>query len=240
MKQKESWRDKLDDWALELIEGYRKASALRGKLDSNALQQKIAEISAEHPQLRSLGNVDVLPEFLDLLRNSESMASLISQWDPTPGSKTMGAPAARFVEVMQTVTQALEDPEMRIAAGLVAAFAALLLGNTFEGISKSYFGDAGPKEAKDFLWVIGKMLELWGKTLRTGKVPNIKGRVNVELIELIKELRQHQKARLTYRELHQALEYAGVHVQDEETLRVFEFRARKKGWIKSHQRPPKN
>jgi hypothetical protein len=56
--------------------------------------------------------------------------------------------------------------------------------------------------------------------------------VNVELTELIKILRKHQKARLTYRELYEALKYAGVHVADEETLRVFEWRARKRGWIK--------
>jgi hypothetical protein len=234
MKRGSEWRGKLDAWAVEFIEGYRKASAVRNTLsDRAAWRAKLEEIATQHPQIRVLGQVDVLPEFLDLLSRSESIASLIAELEPTPGSKTLSEPVARFIEVMQGVTQALEDPEMRIAAGVISAIAITVLGSIYENTSKAYFGDAGPRETKEFMWLAGTTLEFLGKTFKTGKPPDLKGKINVELIELIKVLRQHQTSKLTYRELRDALQHAGLHVPDEETLRVFEWRAKKKGWIKS-------
>ena len=114
----------------------------------------------------------------------------------------------------------------------------MIFGGMFEGVSRSNFGDAGPKTTNDWMWTVGTVFESLGQTMKTGKAPDLKGRVNVELIGVIKLVRQHQTAKLTYRELQEALEYAGVFVQDEETLRLFEWRARKKGWIKSETTAP--
>jgi hypothetical protein len=55
------------------------------------------------------------------------------------------------------------------------------------------------------MWTVGKTLELMGKVFRTGKAPDMKGKVNVELLNLIKVLRKHEKVRLTYRELREAI-----------------------------------
>jgi hypothetical protein len=238
MKRKSNWREKLDDSTLELLEGVRKASEIRNKItDPVALHAKLEQIAVEHPQIRALKQIAVLPEFLERLLKSDLTAQFVQSFQPTAGSKTMPERVAQFVEVMQLVTLAMEDPEMRIAAGALAGITTLILGAIYEDVSKSHFGDAGStKEGKE-LWTLGKTLEILGKTLQTGKPPDIKGRVNVELIELIKLLRKYQKVKLTYRELREALEYAGVHI-DEESLRVFEFRARKRGWIKSNDTIP--
>jgi hypothetical protein len=240
MKRKSNWRAKLDDRGLDFLEGYRKVSAIRNTInDPSAWHAKIEEIALEHPEIRVLARVDVLPEFLDLLLKSERAADFLSKFQPTAGAKTIPAPAARFVEVMQSVTLALEDPNVRVLAGVISASLAVLFLGIYEGISKANFGDAGPKETNEFLWTVGMTLEALAKAMKTGKPADLKGRVNVELIELIKALRQHQKAKLTYRELHEALEYAGMHVPDEESLRVFEWRARKKGWINPSEKAPK-
>jgi len=233
MKQKSDWRNKLDDWALQMLEGYRKSSDSRHNLtDPSKWHAKLEEIAKEHPQIRVLGQVEVLPEFLDHLLRNEELAKLISEFNPSPGTKTMAGPAARFIDVMQFVTLALDDPQMRIAAGFAAGFAALIFGNIYEDISRRYFGDAGPKNPQDWAWTVGTTLEVLGTTLKSGKPPNLKGKVNVELLQLIRILRQHEKVRLTYRELRDALAYAGVHVADEDALRIFEWRARKKGWLR--------
>jgi hypothetical protein len=239
MKRQGNWREKLDAHALGCLEGYRKASAIRNKFsEPGEWHSKLQEIAAQHPQIRVLGKVEILPQFLEVLLKSEATAELVASYEPTSGSKTMSEPVAKFVDVMQTVTLALEDPEMRIAAGVVAGFAALVLGGMYEVISTSNFGDAGPQTTEDWMWTFGTVLEVLGHTMKTGNPPDLKGRVNVELIGLIKLVREHQTAKLTYRELQEALQYAGMHVPDEETLRVFEWRARKKGWIKSESKPP--
>lgn len=125
-----------------------------------------------------------------------------------------------------------EHEELRIAAGFIAAFAVGILGAIYNDISTRYFGDAGPKETKDLIWVVGTTLEVLGKSLRTGEVQGVKGRINVELVQLIAVIQEHEIAKLSYKELLDALNYAGQQVADEEALRVFVFRARKKGWIK--------
>ena len=231
MKRKDDWRNKLDPWALEFMEGYRKASAERGSMgDPAKWHEKMEEIAAKHPQIRELGKVEVLPEFVDRLLQNEELAKHLSVFNPSPGTKTMNAPVARFVNIAQIVTLALDDPQMRVLAGFGVGFIGLMFGSFYSGISKMYFGDAGPN-SDELMWTVGKTLEVMGKTFRTGKAPDMKGKVNVELLDLIKKLRKHEKVRLTYRELREAIAYAGVHVEDEDALRQFIFRAKKKGWL---------
>jgi hypothetical protein len=235
MKRKDDWRNKLDPWALEFLEGYRKASAERGSMgDPAKWHEKMEEIAAKHPQIRELGKVEVLPEFVDRLLQNEELAKHLSVFNPSPGTKTMNAPVARFVNIAQIVTLALDDPQMRVLAGFGVGFIGLMFGSFYSDISKMYFGDAGPN-SDELMWTVGKTLEVMGKTFRTGKAPDMKGKVNVELLDLIKKLRKHEKVRLTYRELREAIAYAGVHVEDEDALRQFIFRAKKKGWLRDDE-----
>jgi hypothetical protein len=235
MKRKDDWRNKLDPWALEFLEGYRKASAERGSMgDPAKWHEKMEEIAAKHPQIRELGKVEVLPEFVDRLLQNEELAKHLSVFNPSPGTKTMNAPVARFVNIAQIVTLALDDPQMRVLAGFGVGFIGLMFGRFYSDISKMYFGDAGPN-SDELMWTVGKTLEVMGKTFRTGKAPDMKGKVNVELLDLIKKLRKHEKVRLTYRELREAIAYAGVYVEDEDALRQFIFRAKKKGWLRDDE-----
>ena len=237
MKHGDNWRSKLDNWALEALEGHRKASAIRNRLSPDEWLAKLDEIAAEHPQIRVLGKVEVLPQFVELLLQTKELASVFSSLQPSPGSKTMSQPSARFVEIMQKVTLALEDKQMRVIGGMVSALLITFVWEYCETISKSKFGDKGPTTEQEFSWLIGTALEDLGRAVRSGKLPSRKGRVNVEQVQLMRLLLEHQTAKLTYRELQEALRYAGVSV-DEENLRLFAFRARKKGWIASG--PPKS
>jgi hypothetical protein len=235
MKRKDDWRNKLDSWALEFLEGYRKASAERGKKDDpTKLHEKIEEIAAKHPQIRELAKVEVLPEFLNRLLQNEEFAKHLSVLNPSPGTKTMSPTVATFINVAQAVTLALDNPELRVFAGLAAGVVGVMFGNLYSDISKMYFGDAGPTP-DDLSWTVGTTLEAMGKMLKTGKAPDMKGTVNVELLKLYKILRKHEKVKLTYRELRDAMAHAGVHVEDEDALRQFIFRAKKKGWLREDE-----
>jgi hypothetical protein len=238
MKRDGDWREKIDASGLDILEGFRKALEVRHKFsDPSALHKKLEEIATEHPEIRVLGQVTVLPEFLDLLLKNEETAKILSNLQSTPGSKTMSEPAAQFVDVMQSVSLGLEDPELRLGVGVASGLAAVVLGGIYRNISRSHFGDAGPTKKGEAAWTLGMTLEALAKILKGEKPPEKKRKVNVELIELTKVVRKHAKSPLTYRELRDALEYAGVHVSDEEALRLLVWRARKKGWIKPEESP---
>jgi hypothetical protein len=91
--------------SLRKLEGYRKASeALVQFKDDPKWHAKMAEIAAEHPQIRELGTAQVVPEFLNLLLENEELAKALSQFDPKPGETLMPSTASKFVNVMQWVT----------------------------------------------------------------------------------------------------------------------------------------
>lgn len=231
MKQRDDWRNKLDSWALEFLERCRKASAERGSGNPAKWHEKMAELAAKYPQIRELRNVEVLPEFLNRLFQNEDLAKHLPAFNASPGTKTMDAPLAKSVDIALILALALGDTQLRVLGGFGIDFVALIFGKVHSDISKMYFGDAGPSSDK-LVWTFGKTLEVMGKAFRTGKAPDVKGKVNVELLNLIKVLRKHEKVRLTYRELREALAYAGVHVADEGALRTSIFRAKKKGWLR--------
>jgi hypothetical protein len=234
MKRKSEWRAKLDDWALAYLEGYRKISAARGTGgDNESCRMKVKEIVAQHPQLREFGKVEVLPEFLELLLQNQGLADLLAAFQPKAGNKSMSPPTAQFIDIMQTVTLALEDPQIRIGAGAGIALMWVVTSNMYRAISKMRYGDAGPQKSDEMIWILGTGLEFVGKALKSGKPPHLKGKVNVEQVELIRVLREHERAHLTYPELRDALEYAGMHVSDADALRLFEWRAKKRGWLRT-------
>src|SRR6266404_4374223 len=107
----------------------------------------------------------------------------------------------------------------------------MLVQDAYSEIALHKFGTRELNVDQGF-WTAGATLEWFGKMLKERKPIPIsvgKGRANVELLELIRQIRTHQVKKLKPTELREALEYAGYHVSDEEALRLFEWRAKKKG-----------
>jgi hypothetical protein len=68
-----------------------------------------------------------------------------------------------------------------------------------------------------------------------GRIPQAKGRYNLELVGLVKIIEEHQTEILTADDLHEALKAAGVTVPGGETWRIWLWRARKDGLIAPRQ-----
>ena len=127
------------------------------------------------------------------------------------------------------------DRTQRKTVSISLVFAMLVSGflSEFQGVRKRHFGDDALTE-RQFFWVLGMTLETIGRTFRTGDPsPTLKGRVNVELDELIKLIRKRQKPEmnLLYRQLKKVLEFVLIHTPNEEALRLFVHRTQKRGWL---------
>lgn len=55
-----------------------------------------------------------------------------------------------------------------------------------------------------------------------------KGRASATLLKIVKIVRQHETKKIMPREMKEILDYVGIHVSDAESVRLFEWRARKK------------
>ena len=119
----------------------------------------------------------ILYRILQVLLKSDVAAPLLSATRATAGIHNMGELAARFVERMQSATLALQDPDNQILLGYFLAIITVVPGAMYTNISKARFGDAGPRTMEERFWTLGETLESLGKTFKTGKAPDTKGRV---------------------------------------------------------------
>ncbi len=132
----------------------------------------------------------------------------------------------------EMITAALEanGPAGRKSVAYVLAVLTHVGFGTYNDVRKRHVANNEIPPRKLF-WVIGTAMQEIGAQLRGDSTPNTKGRVNQGLIDVIRIVSQHEIKKLTYRELKDALEYVLIHVSDENALRLFVYRAKKRGWL---------
>ena len=113
---------------------------------------------------------------------------------------------------------------------IAGGFLLTILEQMYIGVAQQTFGKL-ELTSDQMLWTFGTVLRDLGRELRRERAKLPKGRANTELLELLRVIRSHQKNKLKTREVRQVLEYAGVHVPADEALRIFEWRAKKKGQL---------
>ena len=228
MKRKRTtdWRKKLDQAGPQFLEGYRVANAIRHELaDTPEAQQAIEEVARLLPGFRETKKVQITPELLKRLQDAGSpfIGLHAGQMDLPPNAGT-------FLEIFNATTEILEQAPPGVIPSAVA-FAGTLVASLYRTVKTINFG-SGPIGASDAMWAVGTTLELMGSLLKGKTELKLgKGRINTELVDVIRAIRKHQLKRLKTREVLEILTYVGIHVPDEEGLRVFEWRARKKGLL---------
>jgi hypothetical protein len=228
-KPKHHWREKLSAKGLEYLDDYR-----RQKLEAQADQ-------------RETGSINFLKEFeIRLAASSRSTGSRKTLDDFKEQSPEAVAMAETCLRELRSRFLSLSMPELwnqisrlletggqqgrkAIAFGLAVVGHGIL--DAYRDARRRHFGDIEIND-RESLWVLGTALETVGNTLRTGDLtPTTKGRANIELVDMIRIIRKHEKNKLTYRDLKAALEYVLIPVADEESLRVFVHRYKKRGLL---------
>ena len=232
MKRKpaSTWTKKLDKDGLQFLAGIRYAKwAGKEFKDPEKVRDVITNVLPKlFPGFAQGRSVVITIELLEQLK-----VIGMPMGDALPGEHKLPENLARLVGNFQMFQELIGEPEFRKAIPAVAALALMVMQDVYSQIALHKFGTR-ELNADQRYWTAGATLEWFGKMLKERKPIPIKvgkGRANVELLELIRQIRSHQVKKLKPTELRQALEYAGYHVSDAEALRLFEWRAKKRGQL---------
>jgi hypothetical protein len=228
-KQSPTWTKKIDREGFQFLAGVRYA--------------KWAEKNIEDPQEAKNFVTKVLPQLFPgfvqgrkMVITNEMLELLKEAGMPMgenfkPGEHKLPENMARIFENLKMFQELFDNPELRKAFPLVAAFGLMIAEDVFSGIALHKFGTRD-LNGDQMIWTVGATLEWAGRMLKERKPIDLgKGRVNVELLELIRTIRSHQTKKLRPKELKEALKYAGYHISDAVALRLFEWRAKEKGQL---------
>lgn len=137
---------------------------------------------------------------------------------------------ARFIDNVALLNAIVDSPKGKQAFTIGTSFLLLTLRNQYDAVARRKFGTRKLTD-EEIAWTIGTVLRDLGRSLRNELVEPPKGRANAELLELLKLIRDHQIKKLKPGEFKQILQYAGVRVPEGDALRIFEWRAKKKGQL---------
>ena len=137
---------------------------------------------------------------------------------------------ARFIDNVALLNAIVDSPRGKQAFTIGTSFLLLILRNQYDSVARRKFGTRKLTD-EEIAWTIGTVLRDLGRSLRNELVEPPKGRANAELLELLKLVRDHQIKKLKPGEFKQILQYAGVRVPEGDALRIFEWRAKKKGQL---------
>jgi hypothetical protein len=228
-KQPPNWTTKLDKEGLQYLAGVRYAKWADKELadDPEEASKVINEILPKlFPGFAQGRETVITKEMLEQIR-----AAGMPLENFTPGEYKTSKNTARIFDNFQMLQAFFNDAEFRKIFPVAAAFGLMFVQDVYSGIAMHKFG-TNELTVDQMFWTVGTTLEWFAGVLKKRKPIDFgKGRANIELLGLIRTIRAHQTKKLKPKELKQALEYAGYHVPDEEALRLFEWRAKKKGQV---------
>jgi hypothetical protein len=165
--------------------------------------------------------VDLQPEFVALFPMLTKLKA---------GSNRLSQGMAESMEAAQGLAMEFEkQPQLR---GVAYLFLSAVFGRAPDFLKMAArrmpFAPDQNRPDNAVQW-FGKCLEMAGRMLQGEPLP--KGKIDFELIDLIKLIREHETSRLTWSEVSDALAFAGRSRMDAENLRVFVHRVRKQGLL---------
>jgi hypothetical protein len=236
---KHSWREKLDEKGLKIVE--LSASLGRIRPPANTSLEEIKRWTREqnvvlgaYPELEQNRKVKLDPKFIPLFLRAHPDVELNEQeMQHLFEKEEMPLLRAEELELTARITLELEaDQTKRIEAYEAVASLIVLLRQLFSGGLKRQLGTTTPSRFK-LLWALGQNLK-WVAEILRGNFIEPPGRVNVELANLADAILEHQKEPMTQVELYEALKAAGAELpHDPEAFRLWLHRARKQALVKN-------
>ena len=233
MKRKtKPWQEKVDEFCRKYLEVHREARRLMSQvktpedLFSYAHSPNPAgEVFEQHRELREMKTITLAPEFVHMVEGVPWLKELARA-----GEHKYPARMADILDMMQTLTLFSSlAPEVKLN-GYFALSLLIVVVKDFLGTMRRMQYGAEPLDAAKIAALAAQFFETLAQLCR-GRVPQAKGRHNLELVGLVKMIEEHQTEQLSAEDLRGALTAAGVTVPVGETWRVWLWRAGKDGLI---------
>ncbi len=232
IRRAKPWQEKVDEFCLRYLEVYREArrlmsQAATGRDLSSFIKapEPAEEIFKQHPELHETKTVCLKPEFVQMLEGVPWLQAIAKV-----GEHPYPTGIADTLEMMQTLALFPGfPPEVKMGGYFGLALVMVVLRDFLGTMRRMQYG-AEPLDQTKIAALAAQFFEMLAQLCR-GRVPQIKGRHNLELVGLVKMIQEHQRATMTARDLSQALAAAGVAVPEGETWRIWLWRARKEGLI---------
>jgi hypothetical protein len=238
---KHSWKDKIEDQGLELIEMARQFSQIQlpaalDKAEMEGWMKKQKEVYSAHPTLEVKRKVKLEAQFVRLLLrmhpeielNEQEMMVLFEH-------EEFGSLRADELEMHQRIFKFMEsDQDRRFEVYATVASAIVLFRRLFGPLLKMQLRQL-MRNPFGLFGFIAQNLEWLASGLR-GKIKKPPGRENTELAALTDAILKHQKEPLTQVELYEAVKASGADLpEDPEAFRLWLHRARKDGLVKNYR-----
>ena len=205
---KRSWRDKLDPDGVKLLDDYRKLDAIWRRDEFDQWVQAVALPREE------VGLPNLCPNRLLLTKFMRELGEMLPEiW-----------------QALVEMKMDLPDPDSPNPLAEVWTFR-WRVRRLIEILRRMEFGNA-PLDGEKRKLLAARFFGLCEQICRGWLVPP-RGTQNLERADLVNFIRAHQRERLTWEELLEALRAAGAAVpEDPERLRVWVWRAEKKGLVR--------
>lgn len=233
MKRKSKpWQSKVDDFCLKYLDLYREARRAMSQatepqdLGSYVQTANPAEdVFQKNPELRQMKTIRLAPEFVQMLEAIPHLRAMAQE-----GDHVYPARIADTLEMMQTLLSfPTLPPEVKLNGCFMLSLWIVIGKDLWASMRQSQYG-AEPLDEAKVATLAAQFFERLAQLCR-GRGPQTKGRHNVELVELVKLIQEHQTEEMSPGDLAQALEAAGVSVPRGETWRIWLWRARRDGLI---------
>jgi hypothetical protein len=235
-RRTKSWQEKVDPLCIRYLQVYREARTLASKIPTTldfksrmATMDPAQEVFKEHPELWDTRKVSLTPAFLQNAKSHFPGFENLSE-----GSVVLSR-TADILEMAQNL--AIFDtfpPELKMGAYFFVAMLIVPAWDSLVRMKKEQFGEQ-PLDQERMMILVAQTCEMIAQVCR-GRFPERKGKFNLELIQLVKKIQEHEKETLTPDDLKEALAAAGVSVPEGEAWRIWLWRARKSGLIPGTRR----
>lgn len=221
-----SWMRKIDAKGFQILLTQGLAKDFHRKYSDRDETFKLLDyLRTVFPAVASRKTVEVSSSILAVLASAG-----IKIVPESPGKHSVSEGTAEFIENIEIIKSLVGSSEFMGAVPIAGAFVLQIFRRMYESIALRAFGKLD-LTAEQVLWVIGTILRDVGRMLRKEQYSASKGRANTELLDTLRVIRTHQVKQLKPREVRKALEFAGIYVPNDEALRIFEWRAKKKGQL---------
>jgi hypothetical protein len=233
MKRKSKpWQEKVDEFCRKYLEVHREARRLMSQvktpddLFSYAHSPNPAgEIFQQHPELREMKTITLAPEFVQMVEVVPWLKELAQA-----GEHEYPARMANILDMMQTLVLFPSlAPEVKLNGYFMRSLLIVMVKDFLGSMRRMQYG-AEPLDDAKIATLAAQFFETLAQFCR-GRIPQAKGRYNLELVGLVKMIEEHQTEKLSAEDLRQTVMAAGVTVPEGETWRIWLWRAGKDGLI---------